>query len=300
MNSETITNAITIDVEDWGQSVYDANLAITDRFRRGTDRILAMLDAHDVRATFFVLGIAAEKAPDLIRSIHRAGHEVQSHGYGHRLIDTLTPLEFRADLDRSRKLLEDIISDRISGYRAPAFSVTVNTLWALDAIADAGFACDSSIFPVAMPRYGISSAPWFPHRLRTPCGRELIEVPVASFRMFSQRFPVAGGGYIRLLPYRVIRHGVRQLNRAGHPATIYMHPYEFDPDALAEFPHPISLRRRLNQGLGRRGFAMKIERLLRDFRFGPIREAISTSADLPAFTYDNLVTPAPQIIAPTS
>lgn len=281
MNDSTITNAITIDLEDWAQAVLDPDLPVSDRFRVGADRILKLLDARGVRATFFVLGRAAERAPDLVRAIHAAGHEVQSHGYGHRLIDALTPAALRADLIRSRKVLEDIMGERVRGYRAPAFSVTRRTPWALDEIVEAGFSYDSSVFPVAMRRYGVHHAPHYPHRLRTPRGNDITEVPVASFHGLGRRFPVAGGGYFRLLPYRVIRFGLGQLNRAGHPATIYAHPHEFDPEGIAASPHRIPLRRRVHQGLGRRGFEGKIDRLLGDLRFAPVGEVLAGLTDLP-------------------
>ena len=163
-------NSISIDVEDWLQSVVDPNLPLTDRFCRNTHRILDTLAGFGVRATFFVLGLAAEKAPNLIREIREAGHEVQSHGYGHRLVHTLSAEQFRADVERSKKLLEDITGSPITGYRAPAFTITLDTLWALDVLVECGFRYDSSVFPVPMRRYGIEGAPHYVHRLKTPHG----------------------------------------------------------------------------------------------------------------------------------
>ncbi len=285
----TPLNAITIDVEDWVQSVLGPELPLTDRFCLNTHRVLELLESHGVSGTFFVLGLAAEKSPGLVREIQRAGHEVQSHGYGHRLIHTLDRARFRADLERSKKLLEDITGEPITGYRAPGFSITQATLWALDVLVECGFRYDSSIVPVRTRRYGIDGGPWFPHRLQTPSGYELLEWPVASWFcgaalnqwQVGLRLPIGGGGYFRLYPYTLIRKAVSQINRAGRPAVIYMHPYELAPTELDELPHSIPWKVRLHQRLGRRGFARKLDRLLAEFRFGPIRSAWRSMAQTP-------------------
>ncbi len=274
-------NAISVDGDDWGQSVFDRNLPLTERFRRNTHKVLETFEGHGVRGTFFVLGLAAEKAPELVREIKHAGHEIQSHGYGHRLIHTITPAQFRADLERSRKLLEDITGEVVSGYRAPAFSITSRNLWALDVLVEAGYRYDSSIFPVKTRRYGIDGAPWFPHRLKTPSGYELLEFPVASYRVCKRRVPIGGGGYFRLFPYSVLRYGLCQINEAGHPATVYIHPHEYDLTELAELPYRLPWRLRLHQGLGRRRFPGKLDRLLTEFQFAPISKVINSLTDLP-------------------
>ncbi|MCH7632988.1 MAG: DUF3473 domain-containing protein, partial [Planctomycetes bacterium] len=278
-------NALTVDVEDWVQSVLDHDLPLTERFIANTDRILELLDTHDVRATFFILGLAAQKSPELVRRIHSLGHEVQSHGFDHRPVHTQTSAQFRDDVLRSKTLLEDIIGQRVTGYRAPAFSITRRNLWALDTLAECGFTYDSSIFPLAMRRYGIRGAPTWPHRLRTPNGRELIEIPVATWRVLGRRLPLGGGGYFRLFPYAAIRAAVRQLNRHENPATIYCHPYELNATELSELPNDIPIKLRLHQGMGRRGFSGKIDRLLSDFQFGSIQEMLRASAELPRFEY---------------
>jgi polysaccharide deacetylase family protein (PEP-CTERM system associated) len=276
-----VINAITVDVEDWLQSTIDPALPLTNRFHANTRRVLEAFDAHNVQGTFFVLGRAAERAPELVREIHRAGHEIQSHGYGHELITELTPQRFRADVERSKKMLEDIIGQEIHGYRAPAFTITLETLWALDVLVEVGFSYDSSVFPVRMKRYGVDNAPCYPHLLTTPSGREIKEFPVASCRVGGRRVPTGGGGYFRLFPYFVLRRGVRQLNHAGHSATIYMHPYEYAPSELSQLDHPISWRMRLHQGLGRKRFPSKVDRLLSEFRFGCIQDVIASQARWP-------------------
>jgi len=245
-----------------------------------------LLDKYSTKATFFVLGLAAEKAPNLVREIHARGHEVQSHGYGHRLVHTQTPREFRDDIVKSKNLLEDLTGSLISGYRAPAFSITRRTLWALDVLVNAGFTFDSSINPAQTSRYGIAGAPRFPHKLRTPGGGELIEIPVASYRALGKTIPLGGGGYFRLFPYVLIRETIRRINRAGHPAAIYCHPYEFNPCEIASLNREIPLRIRLHQGLGRGGFAGKIEKLLSSRPFGPLRDMIQNAGELPVFEHN--------------
>ena len=281
MSNPSIRNAISVDVEDWLQSTLDPNLPLTERFYHSTRKVLQAFELRGVRGTFFVLGLAAEKAPALVREIQQAGHEVQSHGYGHRLVHTLTPEQFRQDLERSKKLLEDITGQAIVGYRAPAFTITLDNLWALDALVECGYEYDSSVFPLRTGRYGIDGAPWFPHRLKTPGGHELLELPVASYRVGRRTLPVGGGGYFRLFPYAMLRRGVRQINRAGKPAVIYMHPYEYDPIEFRELGHPIPWKRRLHQGLGRRRFPRKVDRLLADFPFTTIRDVIDSLGDVP-------------------
>lgn len=271
-------NAISVDVEDWLQSTIDSTLPLSNRFCANTRKVLEAFDDHNVKGTFFVLGLAAKQTPDLVREIHQAGHEVQSHGYGHELITELTPERFRADIERSKKMLEDIIGQGVCGYRAPAFTITLETLWALDVLVEVGFTYDSSVFPLRMKRYGVDKAPCYPHLLKTPSGCEIKEFPVASCRVGGRRVPTGGGGYFRLFPYFMLRRGVQQLNRAGHSATIYMHPYEYAPSELSELDHPVSWRMRLHQGLGRKRFPRKVDRLLSEFPFGRIQDIIASQA----------------------
>lgn len=278
-------NAISVDVEDWLQSTIDPTLPLTDRFYHSTRKVLAAFERHAVRGTFFVLGLAAEKAPDLVREIQQAGHEIQSHGYGHRLVYAITPEEFRQDLDRSKKLLEDMTGQAVTGYRAPAFTITLDNLWALDVLVECGYTYDSSVFPVKTSRYGVDGAPWYPHRLRTPSGYELIELPVASYRCCGRTLPIGGGGYFRLFPYAIIRRGIRQMNRARVPATIYMHPYEYDPIEFRELEYSVPWKQQLHQGLGRRRFPLKIDRMLAGFPFGSIREMLASQGDLPSYEH---------------
>lgn len=279
------SHALTVDVEDWIQSVYDADSPLTDCFIRNTHCILELLDAHATKATFFVLGLAAEKCPQLVRDIHRAGHEVQSHGWGHRLLATLTREQFTEDVSRSKRFLEDLIGREVVGYRAPAFGVTRSTLWALDALIEAGYYYDSSIFPVQMPRYGIRGVPRIPFRVIAPNGGSLLEMPVASCRTVFGRRPVAGGGYFRLFPYPAIRRTAQQFEHLGQPAVFYVHPYEFAPDEWRRVSVRIPLRLRLHQSVGRRGVKIKVGRLLTDFSFSPLRSIIPSLDRVPIVNF---------------
>lgn len=267
-------HAISVDVEDWQQSVLDHDLPVSDRFVAPTWRIADLLASRDVRATFFVLGNAALKAPDLVGELAAAGHEIQIHGFDHRSVHEMTPAQFRDDVRRTKAILEDITGREVFGYRAPRFSIDDRNLWALDVLVECGIQYDSSVFPMRVRGYGVAG--WFrtPHRVRTALGAELIEVPVACVDWLGRRVPLGGGGYFRLLPLSLIRRRLMVLQATGAPAVLYCHPHEFDADALRESPVPIPLATRLHQGLGRRGFPRKIDALLHEFRFGTIRDLV--------------------------
>ncbi len=267
-------HAISVDVEDWFQSTIDADAPLSDRFERSTMKVLEALAAQGVRGTFFVLGLAAEKAPHVIRRIADAGHEIQSHGYGHRLNYDIGEPPFREDVTRAKKLLEDMVGREVFAYRAPCFTVDERNLWVLDVLAETGHRYDSSIFPVKTSRYGIDGYPPQPRIIETPRGHRIVESPVACFHWLGRRWPVGGGGYFRLWPYWVIRKAWRQLERVGRPGIVYFHPYEYDPVEMRVYRVSVSLKQRVHQGLGRKGFPRKIDNLLRDFRFGPMGEVL--------------------------
>lgn len=236
-----------------------------------TWRILGALRAAGVRATFFVLGWVADRYPDLVRAIAAAGHEIGCHGYWHRLIYRQTPEEFRADLRQARDVLQDVTGHPVRAYRAPSFSITRRSLWALDVLIEEGFTIDSSIYPTFHDRYGLAGAPCAPHRIERPAG-VLWEFPPPVYRVCGYPLPVGGGGYFRLYPYRLTRLGLRAINRAGRPFVVYLHPWELDPrqprlapGRLAAFRHYVNLGR-TEERLGR---------LLRDFSFGPISDVLA-------------------------
>ncbi len=232
-----IRNALTVDVEDYFQvSAFAASINYNQwdnyklRVANNTYRLLDIFDTEEVKATFFVLGWIADRAPKLIKEIDRRGHEVACHGYSHQLIYNQDPVVFREETCRAKKLLEDIIQKQVTGYRAASYSITEQSLWALDILVEAGFAYDSSIFPVKHDRYGIPSAEVLPHQLTTPKGNSLVEFPLSTAKIFNYRLPVAGGGYFRLYPYQLTKLGLSQINRHKNPFIFYLHPWEIDAE----------------------------------------------------------------------
>jgi len=272
-------NAFSVDVEDWYQVAdFDAVVGFADwdryesRVARNTDRILALCDEVGVRGTFFVLTWNAERHPDIVRRIVAAGHEIASHGYAHRLIYEQTPETFRDDITRAKATLEDITGTAVLGYRAPSASVTPRSLWALDVLLDVGLRYDSSIFPIRDTLYGLPDADRFPHVIRRRDGRELLEFPLATTRLFGRNVPLACGGWLRVFPYRYTRWAMRRVNREGHPAVAFVHPWELDP----EQPRMRTAGRRgfSTHYVGLRGTYGKLRRLFRDFRFAPLRDVL--------------------------
>jgi len=274
----TIPNAMSCDLEDYFQvQNFDGIVAredwptIPSRLGASTDRVLALLDEARVRATFFVLGWNAEHDPGLVRSVAEAGHEIASHGYAHRMITEQGPEEFREDVRRAKALLEDIVGQAVWGYRAPTFSITERSRWAVDVLAEEGYRYDSSIFPVRHDRYGIPTAPRFLHALAASDGHRLIEFPPTTVRVLGCNLPVAGGGYLRLLPVRLVSAALRRVRREGHPLIVYFHPWELDPEqprlpvrGLRRFRHYVNLGRT----------AGKLRHLLRQFPFTTARAVV--------------------------
>lgn len=256
--------AISVDVEDWPQSSWDRALPITSRCVDNTRRLLELLDRARIRATMFVLGKVAEKFPEIVREIQSAGHELASHGYGHLEVFKQTREEFREDIRKAKDLLEQVSGIRVIGYRAPDFSIVSGTLWALEVLAEEGFAYDSSIFPVRHRRYGIPQWPRTPLKISLPNSLSIYELPIATLRRFGRNHPVGGGGYHRLLPGSVARHFARQIMK-GSPFVFYCHPYEFDALEFAETRLQLPLKVRLHQGLGRARFTGRFEKFVENF-----------------------------------
>ncbi|MGP4843278.1 XrtA system polysaccharide deacetylase [Marinobacter sp. 1Y8] len=232
----TMKNALTVDVEDYFQVAALAEAVSRDdwssmeyRVESNTDRLLELFDRYQTRATFFTLGWVAERSPALVRRIRDAGHEVASHGYSHQLIYNQTPQVFREETRRSKNILEDITGEPVNGYRAASYSITAQSRWALDILAEEGFTWDSSIFPVHHDRYGMPGTPRWPHRLTTDNGRELAEFPLSTLKFPGYTLPIAGGGYFRLFPYWFSQWGLGSINRQGKPFVFYLHPWEVDP-----------------------------------------------------------------------
>lgn len=276
-NVGRIVNALTIDVEDyfqvWALSPHIARARWDDmpcRVERNVERLLALLDERGARATFFTLGWIAERYPGVVRSIVAAGHELASHGYGHVRANEQSPREFRADIERAKRVLEDIGGTAVAGYRAPSFSIGQDNLWAFDAIAAAGYRYSSSVYPVRHDHYGMPDAPRFPYRL--PNG--LIEVPVTTTQVLGRNLPAGGGGYFRLMPYRISRWLIRQVNeRDSRPAIFYMHPWEIDPEQ-PRIPG-VSVKTRFRHYVNLHRTESRLARLLSDFRWDTVRRAFA-------------------------
>jgi polysaccharide deacetylase family protein (PEP-CTERM system associated) len=234
-------NALTIDVEDYFHvTAFERQVRREEwdsyelRVAANTRRILTLLDEFHIQATFFVLGWVAERAPGMVRDIAGRGHEIACHGYGHELIYRIGPERFREDVRKSKALLEDICGKRVVGYRAPSYSITKKSLWALDILIEEGFSYDSSIFPVYHDNYGIPDSERFPHEINRAAGmiREfpLTTLPLGMFGK-EYRLPIAGGGYLRLFPSSFLLRWIRRINALEKkPAVLYFHPWEIDPD----------------------------------------------------------------------
>ena len=265
-----LINALTIDVEDYFQVSAMAPYIRRDewehrecRVERNITRILELLAEHDTHATFFTLGWIAERYPKLVRNIVDGGHELASHGYGHERASDLTQAAFRHDIDRAKKLLEDIAGTEVKGYRAPSFSIGTKNLWAFDELARSGHRYSSSIYPIRHDHYGMPDSPRFAYRV----GTGMLEIPVTTLRMGRRNLPSSGGGYFRLLPYALSRWMIRRVNAVDRESAIfYFHPWEIDPgqprvagiDAKTRFRHYLNIHRMEN----------RLASLLGDFRWG--------------------------------
>lgn len=277
----SIRNALTVDVEDYFHvSAFEKHINVADwdkfpsRVTNNTQRLLNLFDEFDVKATFFILGWVAERNRELVKEIAERGHEVACHGYSHQLIYNQSPEVFSEETHRSKQVLEDIAQAPIRGYRAASYSITKNSRWALDIIAEAGFEYDSSIFPVRHDRYGIPDAPEFPHRMKISNGQSIVEFPLSTVKLLKYKLPVAGGGYFRLYPYGITRAGLSLINRRQQPFIFYLHPWEIDPEQpkvsagwLSRFRHYNNLDK----------CEPRLHHLLSDFKFGTVERVLSSS-----------------------
>jgi polysaccharide deacetylase family protein (PEP-CTERM system associated) len=271
METPKVRNALSFDVEEWYQGMLQVDPGewprYEDRLAYSLDQILKLLAEKQVKATFFVLGYVAEKQPALVGQIIRGGHELASHGYQHRLVYRQSPEEFRDDVSRSKKILESISGCRVKGYRAPFFSVTKKSLWALRVLEELGFEYDSSVFPTSNFLYGIPDAPRFIYK-----AGGIAEFPLSVARAGRFNFPACGGFYLRALPYWLSRYGIRSFNRQGEPAVVYLHPWEIDADKPRIAMKPkwkLIHEYNINTARG------KLSRLLCHFSFGPLSEVLN-------------------------
>ena len=267
--TSAFVNALTIDVEDYFQvSAFAPHIdrdhwpAMECRVEQNVDRILALLADANARATFFTLGWIAERYPTLIQRIADCGHEVASHGYGHERATAQSPQEFRADITLAKAILEDIAGAEVRGYRAPSFSIGDSNPWAFDAIVEAGYRYRSSLYPIRHDHYGAPDSPRFAHEVRPG----LLEIPVATVRLFKVNLPAGGGGYFRLLPYVLSRWSIRRINgNDRQPAMFYFHPWEIDDEQPRVAGPGVKTRMRHYVNLHR--MAPRLTKLMREFRW---------------------------------
>jgi polysaccharide deacetylase family protein (PEP-CTERM system associated) len=288
---KAVINALSVDIEDWYQvGAFENTIAREDwgacasRVERNTDRLIDLFARKNVRATFFTLGWVAERHPDLIRRIVAGGHELASHGYDHQRVFTFTPEQFRADLRKSRALLEQAGAVPVRGYRAPSFSIDARTPWAHAVLAEEGYSYSSSVAPVRHDHYGWPEAPRC--AFRPLADSPLIELPVTTARLLGRTIAAGGGGFFRLMPYGFTRWAVRQVNQQEQrPAIFYFHPWEIDPDQ-PRVPHA-PLRSRLRHYTNIATTEAKLERLIDAFSWGRMDEILAAQAK------DALCWPAP-------
>jgi polysaccharide deacetylase family protein (PEP-CTERM system associated) len=281
-----LDGTFTVDVEDYFHvSAFASVIRPEDwdhyecRVEQSTRQILELAARHSTRGTFFVLGWVAERYPHLVREIESAGHEIGCHSYWHQLVYDLGPSRFRADLIKARDTLQDITGERVRLFRAPSFSITRQSIWALEILVEEGFDRDSSIYPVRHDRYGIPGSPKLPHRIETPAG-PILEFPGMTCRVAGLTVPVGGGGYLRLFPWSVTSRLLHQIRQEGRPLNVYLHPWEVDVDQPRI---AASLKSRFRHYQNLKTMTPKLVKLLAGFRLSTMSEVLNESqAALPA------------------
>ena len=272
-------NAFSVDVEDYFHvEAFSKDVAreawsgYPSRVVANTTRLLDLLDRYKVRGTFFVLGWVAEREPALVREINARGHEIGCHSYWHRLIYGLTPDIFREDTKQAKDAIERAAGVEVRGYRAPTFSITAKSLWALDVLAQCGFTFDSSIYPIYHDNYGLAGSPRDPYAVAVHAGAgSIAEFPISTFRAFGRDLPVAGGGYLRMLPLWYNRAGIDRIVGDARPVMVYVHPWEIDP----EQPRiRTRLKSRLRHYTNLGSMQARIEHLLERYAFAPVGEVL--------------------------
>jgi polysaccharide deacetylase family protein (PEP-CTERM system associated) len=282
-----VLNALTIDLEDWYQGIEQPFKRWGDfqeRLHIGTDRLLEILDQTDTKATFFALGWLAEKYPSLMRRLAESGHEIASHGYDHEKLYNSSPDRLRQVLGRAKMATEDAVGLPVYGHRAPYFSLTQNSLWAIEILAELGFKYDSSVYSGVTWRYGIPGSPETPYLLGQT---NIVEIPVSTFQFLNRRVGI-GGAYFRILPLRCTRNAVRQLNAKGKSAVMYLHPWEFDPKhPFVRFPWKAMATHYFNL----RSTAPRLSSLLRTETFASMADLLDIVGEgesLPRFEFTSV------------
>jgi polysaccharide deacetylase family protein (PEP-CTERM system associated) len=272
---EDIVNYLTVDVEDYFMvSAFSDVIRLhqwgnfESRIKNNTLRVLDIIDKYSIKATFFILGWVAERYPGIVKEIDRRGHEVACHSYCHRLVYNMTPEEFSEDTRKAKTIIEDIVGKNISGYRAPSYSITESSIWALKILTEEGFKYDSSIFPIRHDRYGFPEYSRFPRMEETGVDGKILEIPLSTIKIVGENLPIGGGGYLRMYPLWFTHYAIRKLNeKENRSAIVYIHPWELDPDQprlrgskLSMFRHYINLEKT----------EIRLESLLGAFKFGSI------------------------------
>lgn len=278
-----IVNAMTIDVEDYFQ--VSAFEGCAPRYRwdefecrveANTDRVLGIFDETHIKGTFFVLGWIAERYPALVARIARQGHEVACHGYLHRLVYDTTRDAFREDVRKAKAVIEAAAGCRVEGYRAPSYSITPRSLWALDILIEEGYSYDASVYPIHHDRYGIPPSPRAPYVIRRAAGA-IVEAPGSAVRIGTINMPVGGGGYFRLLPYAWTAWGLKRINgREQRGAIFYLHPWELDP---GQPRLPAGLLTRVRHYTNLEHTEARLRRLIGEFRFGPLNRLLGSAME---------------------
>ncbi|MEA5503189.1 polysaccharide deacetylase family protein [Halotia wernerae UHCC 0503] len=265
-------HAFTVDVEDWYHGAADEEMKVSAerRLHYGLGSLLEFLAEYEIRGTFFWLGQAALDSPHLVKEVAKAGHEIGCHGWFHEFVYKMSPQRFKSDTQRTQELLADLTGKPVVAYRAPYFSITRSSLWALEILAELGFRYDSSIFPVRNWRYGIADFNTQPQQINTPSG-SIYEIPLSIRQVLGQNIPMGGGAYFRLYPYMLTRNNFLTAEREGRPVVFYIHPWELDPDHP-----PISLRwkERLTHNISLRSTKPKLQQLLQEFSFTSLGEIL--------------------------
>ena len=280
--SGRVLNALSVDVEDYFHaSAFDRVVprASWDEYESrvvpNTHRLLDLFDEQRVKGTFFVLGWVAAKFPELVKEIASRGHELASHGFHHQLVYMLTPAQFRDDIRRAKGTIEQAGGVRVRGYRAPSFSIVRSSLWALEVLIEEGHTYDASIFPIRHDRYGIADAPRIAHTIQRPAG-SIVELPASTVRIGNSNYPIAGGGYFRLFPYAATKWGISRVNlRDGEPVSLYIHPWEVDPE---QPKLEASRTTQLRHHVGMNTTLDKLRQVTTDFAFGPITDVLDARA----------------------
>ena len=270
-------NALTIDLEDWfhicniksGYTIKDWD-NLESRVEKNTKKILEILKKNGAKATFFILGWIAERYPHIIKTIVEEGHEIASHGYAHNLVYNKSPEEFRKDLRKSLHIISKITNEKINGYRAPGFSITEKTKWVFEILASEGFKYDASIFPAIRDHGGIPGAPIYPYIIKTS-SKPIIEFPTSVLSFMGMNIAFCGGGYLRIFPYWFIKYGIKKINKNGYPVIVFLHPREID---LHQPKMKLPLKRRFKYYVKLSSLEIKLNKLLKDFNFGTMREVL--------------------------